>query len=54
VDKTPSENFRGIRHLRAAPTPEPSLSKDGPMPSSLAREQPLCKVLSIKELPRSA
>src|SRR6266481_9691451 len=55
IDKVskPSENFRGILHLWAAPTPRPSFRKDGPMTVSLAREQPLCEVLSIRSLPRS-
>ena len=51
--RKPSENFRRILHPWAAPTPKPSFRKDGPMTASLAREQPLCEVLSIRNLPRS-
>src|SRR6266576_6811225 len=50
-DRRLSEKFRGILHLRAAPTPWPSLKMDGLIPASLAHEQSLCEVFSIIDLP---
>src|SRR2546421_9972197 len=50
-DRKLSEKIRGILHLRAAPTPRPTLRKDGLIPASLAHEQPACEVFSIGDLP---
>src|SRR5260370_625552 len=50
-DRRLNENFRGILHLRAAPTSWPSLKMDGLIPSPLAHEQSLCEVFSIRDLP---
>src|SRR5438552_8773432 len=50
-DRKLSEKIRGILHLRAAPTPRPTLGKDGLIPASLAHEQSPCEVFSIGDLP---
>src|SRR2546430_12769987 len=50
-DRKLSEKIRGILHLRAAPTPRPTLGKDGLIPASLAHEQSPCEVFSMRDLP---
>src|SRR5438552_3272083 len=50
-DRKLSEKIRGILHLRAAPTPRPTLRKDGLIPASLAHGQSPCEVFSMRDLP---